>query len=172
MLRFYVEQAEQLARWGQLRLSFLEAGAQPIAFAYGINAKGIYHSIKCGYDGRFATYSPGQLLRHHMFEAFCADPQCRAVDCLGPITGAHRRWRPTTYALGLMIVSPGRLLGRMALRAYKSWRPYVRRLRGEQDALPATAEPQRQSLVTPRQDCSAPEDPHCATYSRQPSGDR
>ena len=131
MFRFFVEQASQAARWGQLRLSFLRLDHRPIAFAYGISAKGVYHSCKCGYDSRYAAFSPGQLLRYHLLEAFCADPECRAVDCLGPMTDAHRKWKPAPYALGKMIVAPRRLLGRMSLQTYKHVWPYVRRMRGE-----------------------------------------
>src|SRR5207245_258118 len=41
-LGFYIEQARQLAAWGDLQLSFLELDGRPIAFEYGWNAKGVY----------------------------------------------------------------------------------------------------------------------------------
>lgn len=130
MFGFFVRQARQLADWGQLQLSFLEAGGRPVAFAYGMHAKGVYHSCKGGYDPRYATHSPGQLLRYHMLEAFHAQPECRAMDCLGPITEAHRQWKPATYAVGRLVVAPRGRLGRMILQAYKHFWPQVRRLRG------------------------------------------
>lgn len=118
MFDFFCRQAEQLARWGQLELAFLECGSHPIAFAYGLTAKGVYHSYKTGYDPRYATYSPGQLLRYYLFEHFFSQPQRRAIDYMAP-TDAHRKWRPTIYAAGRLILAPRGLLGRTALRAYK-----------------------------------------------------
>ncbi len=129
MFDFFVRQAEQLAEWGQLTLSFLEADGRGIAFGYGICAKGVYHSCKGGYDPRYARYSPGQLLRCQMLEALHAEPDCGAIDFLGEMTDAHQKWKPTTYDVGRFTIAPGRMLGRMALSAYKYWRPQVGRLR-------------------------------------------
>jgi CelD/BcsL family acetyltransferase involved in cellulose biosynthesis len=120
MFSFFVEQATQLARWGQLELHFLQVGAQPVAFAYGCSAKGVFHSCKVGYDPDYAVYSPGQLLRCRMLERFYGEPQRRWLDCQGPMTDAHAAWRPQTYAIGRLAVAPRQWVGRAMLLACRS----------------------------------------------------
>lgn len=129
MLDFFTRQAEQLARWGQLELAFLECGGQPIAFSYGLRAKGVYHSLKVGYDSRYASYSPGQLLRYYLYRQFFGDPWRRAIDHM-TFSEAHQKWQPTTYCVGRLVIAPRRLLARAVLHAYRHCWPYVRRLRG------------------------------------------
>jgi hypothetical protein len=129
MFALLVQQAEQLARWGQLELHFLQCGGRPIAFAYGSSAKGIYHSCKIGYDPDYAPFSPGQVLRYQMLEQFHGDPRRRALDCQGPMTDAHSKWRPAVYTVGRFAVALGPL-GRALLYAYRYCWPYARRLRG------------------------------------------
>jgi CelD/BcsL family acetyltransferase involved in cellulose biosynthesis len=129
MFAFFSRQAQQLARWGQLELAFLECGGRPIAFAYGLSAKGVYHSVKVGYDPAYAGYSPGQLLRYYLFRRFYGDPARRAIDSM-PASDAHAKWKPTTYAQGRLVIASRRLLARTALHAYRHWWPYIRCLRG------------------------------------------
>jgi CelD/BcsL family acetyltransferase involved in cellulose biosynthesis len=122
-LAFYVEQARQLAAWGDLQLSFLELSGRPIAFEYGWNSKGIYHSFKVGYDEAFARLSPGQLLRQRLLREFFADPAQRRVDFLGPISTAISAWATSTYPVGRLVLSTGSISGRLAIHAYRSWWP-------------------------------------------------
>jgi CelD/BcsL family acetyltransferase involved in cellulose biosynthesis len=129
MFEFLVRQAKQLARWGQLELSFLELNARPIAFFYGFNAKGVYHPCKIAYDPEYAPFSPGQLLFYHILERLHHDPERRAIDCSGEMSEATSRWRPTTYTIGQLVVAPRRLLGRMSLHVYTHCWPYIRHLR-------------------------------------------
>lgn len=129
MFGCFVRQAQQLAQWGQLELSFLQCGQQPIAFAYGSSAKGVYHSCKIGYDPDYAAFSPGQLLRYCMLRQFHSNPERKALDCQGPLTDAHLKWRPAYYTIGRLAVAPG-CVGRALLGAYRYGWPYARRLRG------------------------------------------
>jgi CelD/BcsL family acetyltransferase involved in cellulose biosynthesis len=129
MFGILVQQAKQLAKWGQLELSFLELNARPIAFSYGFNAKGVHHPNKIAYDPEYAHFSPGQLLFYHILERLYHDPERRAIDCSGEMSEATSRWRPTTYTIGQLVVAPRRLLGRMSLYVYKHCWPYVRHLR-------------------------------------------
>ena len=78
MFDFLLRQAQQLAEWNQLALATLHCGPTPVAFAYGMAAKGVFHSYKVGYDRRFADYSPGQLLRYCLLERFHAAGDYRA----------------------------------------------------------------------------------------------
>jgi CelD/BcsL family acetyltransferase involved in cellulose biosynthesis len=126
-LAFYIEQARQLAAWGDLQLSFLELKGQPIAFEYGWNSKGVYHSFKVGYDETFARLSPGQLLRQRLLREFFADPEQRRVDFLGPISAATGAWATSTYPIGRLVLSTGSISGRFAVHAYRSWWPVFQR---------------------------------------------
>jgi CelD/BcsL family acetyltransferase involved in cellulose biosynthesis len=118
---FFLGQARQLADWGQLELSFLECGGQPMAFAYAATAKGVMHSCKIGYDPQYADCSPGQLLRYLLLERFHGDPDRLAIDCMGPLTEAHRHWRPSTYAVGRLMVAPRGWLGKAIIGTYRWW---------------------------------------------------
>lgn len=121
MFDFYARQARRLAEWGQLDLAFLNSAGKPIAFAYGLTAKGVYHSIKVGYDPDYAAHSPGQLLRYYLFERIFCDPHYQTIDYMAP-TEAHRKWRPKAYSAGRLVVASGRWLGRAALAAYTAMR--------------------------------------------------
>jgi CelD/BcsL family acetyltransferase involved in cellulose biosynthesis len=123
MFRFFLRQAEQLARWDALELGFLRCGEHEVAFVYGMNAKGVFHSCKIGYDPQYARLSPGQLLRYCLLEQLHAGTQCRQLDFQGPMTDAHRVWKPATYAVGRLSAAPGPLLGRLLLRTYQRVRP-------------------------------------------------
>jgi len=127
---FYVRRARQLAEWGQLELAFLHCNQRPIAFVCGFNTKGVCHWCKIGYDPEYRLFSPGQLLQYYILEQVHGEGECRAVDCLGPMTDALSKWKPTTYEVGRLVVAPRRLAGRVVLHAYKRWWPQIRRLRG------------------------------------------
>ncbi len=119
---FFLRQARQLAQWDQLTLAMLRCGGRPVAFSYGMAAKGVLHSWKVGYDARYADCSPGQLLRHRLIERLHADPGCDAFDFVGPLSDAQTRWRPDTYRVARLMVAPGRWLERWALSAYRCCR--------------------------------------------------
>lgn len=140
MFDFFRRQAEQLARWGQLELGFLEIDGRPIAFSYGPAAKGVYHSIKIGYDPAYAACRPGHLLRYHTLERLFLDPAWHAIDYMVPIE-VQRKWRPAVYTVSRMVIAPRGMLGRMVLHAYKNWWPLVRRLRHK------PSDPEQHALV-------------------------
>jgi CelD/BcsL family acetyltransferase involved in cellulose biosynthesis len=124
VFEFYLEQARQIALLGQLQIAFLEVGDRPIAFEYGWNAKGIYHSFKVGYDEAFARIKPGQLLRLQLLRRFFADPAQRVFDFLGPICEATAKWLTSSYPVGRFALS-GSCVGRFLIGAYRSLRPQV-----------------------------------------------
>jgi len=123
MFEFYVRQAEQLAAWGHWAPAALRLDGHIVAFMHGFRSKGACFAHKISFDPRFAALSPGQLLFHHVLERLHADGDCQALDFLGPMTQSHDRWRPTTYGVGRVAIAPRRLLGRVAVLAYKNvWR--------------------------------------------------
>jgi CelD/BcsL family acetyltransferase involved in cellulose biosynthesis len=137
MHRYLCEQAALLAEQGHLELYFLEFEGKPIAFEYGLSAKGTYFSPKVGYDEAFAHLSPGQLLRLKMAERFFPDADRRTWDFLGPLVEATERWTTSSYPIERLVVAMHGVSGRFALRAYRDWWPAVRRFR-ERRKQPAT----------------------------------
>jgi CelD/BcsL family acetyltransferase involved in cellulose biosynthesis len=129
MHRYLVGQARLLARLRHLELHFLDYHDKPIAFEYGMQAKGTYFSPKVGYDEEFAHLTPGQLLRLKMSEQFFADPSRKTWDFLGPLVEATERWTTSSYPIERLVVATDGPIGRMALRAYRDWWPAVRRWR-------------------------------------------
>jgi hypothetical protein len=120
MSDFFIRQARQLAAWGQLEIAILKCGEKPIAFCYGQNAKGVFHSAKVGYDPQYARFSPGQLLRYFLLMRFHDEPQRKAIDFLGPMSEAHARWRPEIYTVARFAAAL-RPMGRIGLWAYRHW---------------------------------------------------
>jgi len=133
MVEFFLRQGRQLAEWGQLELAFLRHAGRRIAFEYAFRAKGVYHSLKVGYDEQFARCSPGQVLTCLLLQRMVGDPRRQAMDCMGPINDATRKWTDQSYTIGRLVIAPRRLLGRTLMHVYKRWWPAVRRLarRGE-----------------------------------------
>jgi CelD/BcsL family acetyltransferase involved in cellulose biosynthesis len=123
MFDFFLRQARQLAQWGQLALATLDCGPAAVAFAYGLAAKGMFHSCKIGYDARYADCSPGQLLRYCLLERFHTGGDYRGLDFVGPLSDAQRRWCPEIQSVGKLLVAPHGGLGRIALRTYGRLRP-------------------------------------------------
>ena len=123
MFRFFVNQAKQLARWGQLETASLWLDDRMVAFVYGFRAKGVYFAHKIGYDPRFAQFSPGQYLFHNILERLHDDEQADALDFVGPLNHSLSRWRPKTYAVGRIVLAPRGIAGRAAIYAYRNiWR--------------------------------------------------
>jgi CelD/BcsL family acetyltransferase involved in cellulose biosynthesis len=136
---FHLAEAVEAARIGALQLSFLDVAERPIAFEYGWNCKGVYHSFKVGYDETFAELAPGQMLRYRMLEQFFTDPAQRMVDFIGPVVPATARWSTATYPVGRVVLSAGRLSGQIMLHAYRSWWPRIQRWRNR-SPVPATSD--------------------------------
>jgi CelD/BcsL family acetyltransferase involved in cellulose biosynthesis len=127
MDRFFVAQAKQLARWGQLETAALRLDGQMLAFVYGFRAKGVYYIQRIGGDVRFAAFSPGQLLINHILQQLHREGEARALDFAGPLSRPLSRWRPATYGVGRIVLAPNRFGGRLAMNAYTNgWRPLER----------------------------------------------
>lgn len=121
MLDFYCEQAKLLAASGHAKLVFLVHGGEPIAFEFGLAAKGTYFSYKVGYDERFAAWTPGQLLRMKLLECFHADPACDRFDFAGALTGATARWSTRTEPVGRLVIGACSPSGSAWSTAYRLW---------------------------------------------------
>jgi CelD/BcsL family acetyltransferase involved in cellulose biosynthesis len=117
MLEYYCEQGRRMAAAGCLELAFLEHRGEPIAFEYGLAAKGVYYSYKVAYDERFAELTPGQLLRFQLLERFHSAPERTLVDFAGPLAEATAKWSTRAEPVGRLVIGAptlaGRLLGQM-----------------------------------------------------------
>jgi CelD/BcsL family acetyltransferase involved in cellulose biosynthesis len=133
MLDFFLGQAKQLAEWGHLELALLRLDGRAISFVYGCRAKGVSHWLKIGYDPEYRCSTPGQLLQFRILERHHQEGDCRAIDCLGPLTDALSKWNPATYPVGRLVIAPRQWRGRMAVYACKHWWPTVRRWLGRSE---------------------------------------
>jgi CelD/BcsL family acetyltransferase involved in cellulose biosynthesis len=138
---FFLGQARQLAEWGQLEIAVLQLEGHPIASCFGFSAKGVYHAHKIGYDPKYGHYSPGQVMFWKILEQMHAAGTWRAFDCIGPLTEATSRWRPSTYTIGRMAIAT-RATGRIALGAYRRFWPTRRTAGGHSRVSEPVAEPQ------------------------------
>ena len=128
ILEFFIEQAQQLHRDGQLQLVFLDYQDQPIAFEYGWVSKGTYYSPKVGYDERYSQLSPGQLLRYYLIAHFLRTAQVDRFDFLGPLSPATAKWANQRYPIRRLICTNGSSLGNLSLRCATALAPAVRRV--------------------------------------------
>jgi CelD/BcsL family acetyltransferase involved in cellulose biosynthesis len=95
-------------------LSFLDLDDRAIAFEYGWLSKGVYHSLKVGFDEAYARLSPGQLLRCLMLKRFFAEGEVSIVDYLGPLSDATGKWATRAYPVSRLIMANG-AVGRLVL---------------------------------------------------------
>jgi CelD/BcsL family acetyltransferase involved in cellulose biosynthesis len=115
-----------------------------IAFEYGSTAKGVYHPHKVGYDERYAACSPGQVVLLEHLKQLYRDQDHAWVDFSGPLNESTRRWATRTYPLSRLVIATRRPSGRLAMRAYKSCRPAMGRVKAwlAKERTSSTAEPQ------------------------------
>jgi CelD/BcsL family acetyltransferase involved in cellulose biosynthesis len=69
---FYTRLAERQADVGQLRLSFLRIGGKRISFSYILCSDRKLYGVKIGYDPKYHTYSPGNMLLNLVLQDACA----------------------------------------------------------------------------------------------------
>jgi CelD/BcsL family acetyltransferase involved in cellulose biosynthesis len=127
-MRFYQEQAESLAKEGQLELAFLRHQGSDIAFEYAWFSKGVYCTPKVGYDEAYSHLSPGQLIRYLTLERFFKEPARREFDFVGPLSEATAKWATETYSISSLIVSTGRLGSNVSLRIAERMGPKLSQL--------------------------------------------
>ena len=80
--KFYTTFALRAAGRGWMKLSFLRAGPQRVAFDYSLSYKNRIHLLKLGYDPAFAPYSPSNLLLSMVLQS-AFEQNVREYDFLG-----------------------------------------------------------------------------------------
>jgi CelD/BcsL family acetyltransferase involved in cellulose biosynthesis len=154
MFEFYLRQTQQLARWGQLQLAFLEHQDRRIAFEVGWTAKGIYHSYKVGYDAAYRGFGPGHLLRRLLMERLARGGDIHAVDFQGPLTEALASWATHAYPIGRVLAARPTLTGRTLMAGYRTAAPLVRWWRGAPgDSVPGMVSLPNVTVHGPLSDC-------------------
>ncbi|HEX3727775.1 MAG TPA: GNAT family N-acetyltransferase, partial [Pirellulales bacterium] len=156
VLNFYLEQARQLAAHEQLNVVLLQYADRPIAFEYGWVGKGTYFSPKVGYDERFASFAPGQLLRSLLFERLIEERAIDTVDFLGPASPATSAWATSDYPIHRLVAGFG-ATGRVAVEFFRRAWPLahrVRAMRGRQGS-PADRQPRAVAMVEDHADATA-----------------
>lgn len=119
---FVIGMAELLVPRRELELAFLELNGEPIAFEILWNSKRVWHSYKVGYDERFSSCSPGNLLIHELLREASETGRCELFDCIGPTNAGLRRWGDSTYQVSQITVAPRRWIGRALMYSYRSCR--------------------------------------------------
>jgi CelD/BcsL family acetyltransferase involved in cellulose biosynthesis len=132
MWQFYLRQAAELARCGELELAFLRHAGRAIAFEYGWSLRGMYYTPKVGFDSEYSRFSPGQLLRYLLLKDAFSRPDRVAVDFLGPLAEATAKWTTRTYPISRLVVATGKV-GRMQLWSYQKLAGALRKIRGQKD---------------------------------------
>ena len=89
--KFYATLARRAAERGWMRLHFLHAGPQRIAFDYSLSYKNRIYLLKLGYDPAYAPYSPSNLLLCRILQN-TFERDVREYDFLGENADWKSRW--------------------------------------------------------------------------------
>jgi len=132
-LHFYAQWARRLAGEGRLRLSFLRAGDERIAFHFAHVTRGRYLLPKCAYREAFSAESPGQLLVWEALGA-CIGEGLETFEFLGHAMEWKRDWTPLVRPHVTLHAHRPSWRGRWARVANHALRPWaastLRALRG------------------------------------------
>ncbi len=127
--QFYTAVARWAAESGWLRLAYLRLDGRPIACDYALEHRGIWYSLKAGYDHEFRSFGPGALLlRDEIDHCFANDVS--TIDLLGNEDAFKLSWtdrrvertwlgafRRTPKGLAAWMGKSGREVARRSLRA-------------------------------------------------------
>ncbi len=127
--KFYSTLAQRAAERGWMRLHFLQAGPQRVAFDYSLSYKNRIHLLKVGYDPAYAPYSPSNLLLSMVLQD-SFERGVREYDFLGDSADWKASWtkqsRPHFWLFVFSSSFKGRLLHRIKSRLV----PLLKRLAG------------------------------------------
>lgn len=113
--RYYTD----LARWaggeGWLRLTYIRVNGRAIAFGLGVEAFGVHHALKIGYDPGAARLSPGTLLLHALIRRSFAVGLAR-FDFAGHLEPYKAVWATAVERHLSLVAFPPTAAGRAAHR--------------------------------------------------------
>ena len=119
MRRYYEGFLDILAETESSHLYFLRLNGEAIAGAFGYVDKNIFHSLKIGYDERFGSLSPSNLLNFHIIEYFMTDsPDLKMLHMFPYDYGYKHRTANNSASCIDTIIYNSTLRGRSLLRLY------------------------------------------------------
>jgi len=127
--RFYSEFARQAAERGWLRLNFLRAGDQRIAFDYSLAYHNRIFLLKLGYRPEQSAYSPSQLLLSMALKSAFEDGM-EKYDFLGEFVDWKRSWATDSTAQRWLFVTAPGVTGRLLHLAKFRLIPMAKRILG------------------------------------------
>ena len=123
---FYVEFAKDLARRGELRLSFLRLDGRAIAFHYGFVHGGVYYVPKLSYDESLQRCSPGLVLLEEAVRRGI-DDGLRGYDFLGAESEWKTKWSSSVTPHHWLFIFRDSGVGHALRSAKFEWAPFARR---------------------------------------------
>lgn len=124
-LRFYTQIASWAAERGWLRLCFLRLNGRAIAFDCNLEAGGVYHALKGGYDEEFRRFAPGKVLMVEEIERVFERNIAR-FEFLGEDEPYKLKWASETRPRMLVQAFSPSVLGRVERLAYSHGRPLAK----------------------------------------------
>jgi CelD/BcsL family acetyltransferase involved in cellulose biosynthesis len=140
--KFYSTLARCAVERGWMRLHFLWAGPQRVAFDYSLSYKNRIHLLKLGYDPAYAPYSPSNLLLCRVLEdAF--ERGLSEYDFLGESADWKASWTKQSRSHYWLFVFSSAFKGRLLHRIKSQLVPWLQPLRNLVLRLAAHAQPER-----------------------------
>jgi CelD/BcsL family acetyltransferase involved in cellulose biosynthesis len=112
--RFYRAYCAHAAESAILRVAFLRLGDEPAAMQIAVERAGALWLLKIGYDERFSTASPGQLLMLETLR-WAADRGLERYEFLGAARDWTRAWTRTEWSCTTVMAYPANPRGAAAL---------------------------------------------------------
>lgn len=129
-LGFYRQVADWAARRGWLRLQTLRLDDASVAVGYALEAHGVQHSLKIGYDPAFRSYGPGvALMREVVRHAF--EERLERIELLGGDDRHKLLWASGTRERVVLQAFSRSLAGRRDRLVFERGLPLARRLNAE-----------------------------------------
>jgi len=110
--RFYATFAQRAANLGWLRLNFLRAGSDRIAFDYSLSYRNQIFLLKLGYNPEFSAYSPSNLLLSLALQDAFGRGYSR-YDFLGDQADWKKCWTKASAAQVWLFLFPNTFKGRL-----------------------------------------------------------
>lgn len=107
---FFRRFGQRAAERGLFRVAFLDFGGTTAAMQFGVEVDDVFWSIRIGYDERFSSVSPGELL---MYDLICdgAERGLSRIELCGKAAEWTRRWTDTARPIASVRLYPATVLG-------------------------------------------------------------
>jgi CelD/BcsL family acetyltransferase involved in cellulose biosynthesis len=125
--RFYSTLAVRAAERGWMRLHFLRAGSQRVAFDFSLEYKNRIHLLKIGYDPAYAPYSPSNLLLLMLLQDMFQRDDVREYDFLGESGEWKLQWTKLAQPHLWLFVFASSFKGRLLFLIKSRLVPFVKR---------------------------------------------